>query len=226
MRKQIPLYLFAFALATSLLYATVHAQQEDIPPTDPANLELTDGRPPMPPPPPLEGRRPHGGHPKGGHLPPPIRHYFMQLQQEDPEEYERLLKLRMENREQFMKEISERLPRQKNPAEEKFRQLDQQCWELAEQLRATPPPENAEELQEKLNALVAESVDSMIAQTQERLEEIQNRLKQMEALRDRIVQQRLKFYLQAPLYQSKYHDVPPPPRHDAPPPPRDLPLDK
>ena len=224
MRKQIPPYLFAFALATSLIFATVHAQQEDIPSPAPANPELVDGRP-MPPPPPPGGRRPHGGHPKGGHLPPPIRHYFMQLQQEDPEEYERLLKLRMENREQFMKEISERLPRQKNPAEEKFRQLDQQCWELAEQLRATPPPENAEELQEKLNALVAESVDSMIAQTQERLEEIQNRLKQMEALRDRIVQQRLKFYLQAPLYQSKYHDAPPP-RHDAPPPPKDLPLDK
>ena len=149
-------------------------------------------------------------------MPPPVRHFLMKLQQEDPEEYERLIKLRMENREEFMKELSKRLPRQHNPAEEKFRELDQQCWALAEQLRTTPPPENAEELQAQLNALVAESVDSMIEQTQERLEEIQNRLTQMEALRDRIVQQRLKFYMEAPLYPPPPDGKPP--REAAPPP--------
>lgn len=147
------------------------------------------------PPPHPAGPPRHG---KGDRMPPPVRHYFSQLKKEDPAEYERLLKLRMEDRDQFMKEMAKRLPRQHNPAEEKFRELDRQCWELARQLNADPPPENADELQAQLNVLVAESVDSMIQQTQERLEEIQTRLTQMKHLRDRIVQQRLNFYLQRP----------------------------
>ena len=147
------------------------------------------------PPPHPAGPPRHG---KGDRMPPPVRHYFSQLKKEDPAEYERLLKLRMEDRDQFMKEMAKRLPRQHNPAEEKFREMDRQCWELARQLNADPPPENADELQAQLNVLVAESVDSMIQQTQERLEEIQTRLTQMKHLRDRIVQQRLNFYLQRP----------------------------
>ena len=152
----------------------------------------------MPPPPPQmpPGMRRHHG--KGDRMPPPVRYYFTQLKQENPAEYERLLKLRMEDREQFMKEMAKRLPRQHDPAEEKFRELDQKCWELSQQLQAVPLPENADELRNQLNELVAESVDSMIQQTQQRLEEIQARLKQMELLRDRIVQQRLDFYLKHP----------------------------
>ena len=147
------------------------------------------------PPPHPDGPRRHG---KGDRMPPQVRHYFTQLEKENPAEYERLLKLRMEDRDQFMREMAKRLPRQHTPAEEKFRELDRQCWELARQLNADPPPENADELQAQLNALVAESVDSMIQQTQERLEEIQTRLTQMKHLRDRIVRQRLNFYLQHP----------------------------
>lgn len=216
MRKQL-LHSSLVILLTVFLFGDVlHAQQEPAADPVPSEQELTGGCP-MPPPPPPRGRHPHGAPAREGHLPPPIRHYFMKLQQEDPEEYERLLQLRMENREQFMKEISERMPRQKNPAEERFRQLDQQCWELAEQLRSNPPPENAEELQAQLQAMVAEAVDSMIAQTKERLEEIQSRLQQMEALRDRIVQQRLDFYMQAPLHHPNYGNGPD--RRKGPPPP-------
>ncbi|MBO4618562.1 MAG: hypothetical protein J5654_00475 [Victivallales bacterium] len=147
-------------------------------------------------PPPHPAGPPHHG--KGDRMPPPVRYYFTQLKQENPAEYERLLKLRMEDREQFMKEMTQRFPRQHDPAEEKFRELDQKCWELARQLQTDPPPENADELRNQLNELVAESVDSMIQQTQQRLEEIQARLKQMEHLRDRIVQQRLDFYMKHP----------------------------
>ena len=158
----------------------------------------------MPPPPPrhaggrVQRSEPPMRKPDEDRMPPPVRYFFKQLRQENPAEYERLLKLRVENREQFMYEISKRLPHRKNAAEEKFRQLDRQCWEIADQLRVDPAPENAEELQQQLNALVAESVDSMIAETKRRLEEIQARLKQMERLRDRIVQQRMEFYLKAP----------------------------
>ena len=131
-------------------------------------------------------------------MPPPVRHYFTQLKKENPAEYERLLKLRMENRDQFMKEMANRLPRQNDPAQEKFRELDRKCLELARRLRAEPPPENADQLREQLAELVAEAVDTMIQQTQERLEELQARLAQMQHLRDRIVQQRLDFFLQTP----------------------------
>ena len=185
MVKPLIQFLLVALLAFSLFCmsgAPVLAQQ-DSQETSTTEIPLQADDFPMPP----GGNHPRRDPPHVGHFPPPVRHYFMKLQQEDPEEYERLLKLRMENREEFMKELSERLPPRQNPAEEKFRQLDRQCWELAEQLRAASPPENAEELQAQLNELVAESVDSMIEQTKERLEEIQNRLKQMENLRDRIV---------------------------------------
>ena len=182
------LILLLFSLFLPAFTATCKATEE-LP-----EAEFHD-YPELVPPPHPAGPPPHG---KGDRMPPPVRHYFSQLKKENPAEYERLLKLRMEDRDQFMKEMAKRLPRQHNPAEEKFRELDRQCWELARQLNADPPPENADELQERLNALVAESVDSMIQQTQERLEEIQARLTQMKHLRDRIVQQRLNFYLQPP----------------------------
>ena len=101
-----------------------------------------------------------------------------------------------------MREMAERLPRRRNESEEKVRKLDRQCWELAEKLRSEPAPENAEELQKQLAALVAESIDSMIDETKQRLAEVQARLNQMERLRDRIVQQRLDFYLKAPKENS------------------------
>ena len=215
MVKQLIPFRLAIMLAILLFFLNgnrAQAQQNSENALAPAATEQEGEIPPPP-----GGNRHRRNPPHGERLPPPIRHYFMKLQKEDPEEYERLIKLRMENREEFMKELSERLPRQHNPAEEKFRELDRQCWALAEQLRATPPPENAEELQAQLNALVAESVDSMIALTKERLEEIQNHLKQMESLRDQIVEQRLEFYLQAPLYQPQMGGKPP--RKGPPPPP-------
>ena len=52
----------------------------------------------------------------------------------------------------------------------------------------------------------------MIEQTEQRLEEIQARLAQMKHLRDRIVQQRLDFYLQCPQEPERPQEGEKPPR--------------
>lgn len=201
--------LLTMAIAVFLLGGRLAAQTPTTEADDTPAL-VDDGSNDGPPPPPHAPR--HFERPRGDRMPPPVRHYFTQLKKENPAEYERLLKLRLENRDQFMKEMAKRFPRQHDPAEERFRELDRQCRELAQQLAADPEPENAEELREKLAAMVAESVDSMIEQTEQRLEEIQARLAQMKHLRDRIVQQRLDFYLQCPQEPERPQEGEKPPR--------------
>ena len=201
--------LLTMAIAVFLLGGRLAAQTPTTEADDTPAL-VDDGFNDGPPPPPHAPR--HFERPRGDRMPPPVRHYFTQLKKENPAEYERLLKLRLENRDQFMKEMAKRFPRQHDPAEERFRELDRQCRELAQQLAADPEPENAEELREKLAAMVAESVDSMIEQTEQRLEEIQARLAQMKHLRDRIVQQRLDFYLQCPQEPERPQEGEKPPR--------------
>jgi len=201
--------LLTMAIAVFLLGGRLAAQTPTTEADDTPAL-VDDGSNDGPPPPPHAPR--HFERPRGDRMPPPVRHYFTQLKKENPAEYERLLKLRLENRDQFMKEMAKRFPRQHDPAEERFRELDRQCRELAQQLAADPEPENAEELREKLAAIVAESVDSMIEQTEQRLEEIQARLAQMKHLRDRIVQQRLDFYLQCPQEPERPQEGEKPPR--------------
>ena len=197
------------AIAVFLLGGRLAAQTPTTEADDTPAL-VDDGSNDGPPPPPHAPR--HFERPRGDRMPPPVRHYFTQLKKENPAEYERLLKLRLENRDQFMKEMAKRFPRQHDPAEERFRELDRQCRELAQQLAADPEPENAEELRKKLAAMVADSVDSMIEQTEQRLEEIQARLAQMKHLRDRIVQQRLDFYLQCPQEPERPQEGEKPPR--------------
>ena len=201
--------LLTMAIAVFLLGGRLAAQTPTTEADDTPAL-VDDGSNDGPPPPPHAPR--HFERPRGDRMPPPVRHYFTQLKKENPAEYERLLKLRLENRDQFMKEMAKRFPRRHDPAEERFRELDRQCRELAQQLAADPEPENAEELREKLAAMVAESVDSMIEQTEQRLEEIQARLAQMKHLRDRIVQQRLDFYLQCPQKPERPQEGEKPPR--------------
>lgn len=201
--------LLTMAIAVFLLGGRLAAQTPTTEADDTPAL-VDDGSNDGPPPPPHAPR--HFERPRGDRMPPPVRHYFTQLKKENPAEYERLLKLRLENRDQFMKEMAKRFPRQHDPAEERFRELDRQCRELTQQLAADPEPENAEELREKLAAMVAESVDSMIEQTEQRLEEIQARLAQMKHLRDRIVQQRLDFYLQCPQEPERPQEGEKPPR--------------
>ena len=201
--------LLTMAIAVFLLGGRLAAQTPTTEADDTPAL-VDDGSNDGPPPPPHAPR--HFERPRGDRMPPPVRHYFTQLKKENPAEYERLLKLRLENRDQFMKEMAKRFPRQHDPAEERFRELDRQCRELAQQLAADPEPENAEELREKLAAMVADSVDSMIEQTEQRLEEIQARLAQMKHLRDRIVQQRLDFYLQCPQEPERPQEGEKPPR--------------
>ena len=201
--------LLTMAIAVFLLGGRLAAQTPTTEADDTPAL-VDDGSNDGPPPPPHAPR--HFERPRGDRMPPPVRHYFTQLKKENPAEYERLLKLRLENRDQFMKEMAKRFPRQHDPAEERFRELDRQCRELAQQLAADPEPENAEELRKKLAAMVADSVDSMIEQTEQRLEEIQARLAQMKHLRDRIVQQRLDFYLQCPQEPERPQEGEKPPR--------------
>ena len=160
---------------------------------------------------PHDGQRhggPRGGHrrpPRNGTLPPNQWHYFQRLREENPAEYNRLQRLRAENREAFMAEVARLFPNPDRDFMERTREIERKCWELVRQLRADPPPANAKELQEQLTALVNASYELLVEHSQKRIEALQKRLKDIQDKRETIVQQRLQFYLNAP-------PPPPPPR--------------
>ena len=142
-----------------------------------------------------------GGHwhsPKNGSLPPNLYRYFQKLREENPAEYERLQRLRAENREAFMAEVARLFPDPDRDFMARTRENERKCWEIVRQLRANPPPANAKELQEQLNALVNASYELLVEHSQKRIEALQKRLQEIQANRETIVKQRLQFYLNAP----------------------------
>lgn len=132
-------------------------------------------------------------------LPPHYRGYFEKLRQEDPKEFERLLKLRVSNRKEFLGEMKSRISDPNREFNGKLGALDRQCWEVAAKLRAVPPPENAAELEQELDALIAQSMEQVLAHTQARLNQLQKRLQLIQENREKIQKERRAFFMTAPL---------------------------
>lgn len=165
----------------------------------------------MPPPPreDLQDSRRHGGvpqNPEDAPMPPEVRQYFQKLQKENPTEYQRLLKLRVENRDQFFQEMAKIFPNRSRDLHFKLLGIEKQCWAIARQLRTTPPPANAEELKKQLQTLTAASIDTIVENTQDRLKELQKRLELIQQKREEILVQRLNFFLNAPIDDREPHN--------------------
>lgn len=134
----------------------------------------------------------------GDELFPEARPFFETLKKTNPEEYDRLMKLRQEDRKQFMREISRMLPRPHQEHDQKFFVLDKECWAIALELRDCKDATRQAELTAKLEAKITEMLDLLVEQTQRRLEETSKRLQTIQQNRDKILKQKMKFFLHAP----------------------------
>ncbi|MBO7741650.1 MAG: hypothetical protein J6S21_03770 [Victivallales bacterium] len=159
-----------------------------------------DGKSVMPPPPHhrhlREGDKPAPGKPgkpgKPG-MPPPVRRFFDKLQKENPAEYNRLQKLRREDRRAFMNELA-KLRVFENDMNDSLHTIEKKCWELAAAIRNEKDPAAQSKLREDLRKTLEESCDAMVKHTRNRIEMMEKRLQYIEQNREQILDQRMKFF--------------------------------
>jgi hypothetical protein len=181
------------------------AQNAPQPPPPPEVFEEdNDIMPPPPPMPPRNGEGKDDGDamaPQGQpRIHPRLFEYFKQLKESNPTEYSRLKTLQAENPEQFQSEINKLfLSQRKNRLDNKMRNYDRECWEIAQKLRTNPPPENAAELEAQLQEKIAQSFETMVEHTKKRLDALQKHLDNIQKERDNILKNRLEFFMNAPM---------------------------
>ncbi len=149
--------------------------------------------PPMPPPPP------------GEHTPPPFGQQFNvrgrihalleNLQKNEPEEYQRLMKLRTENGEEYLKALWEKMPERENDNRRKLIETDRKCRELGEKFQKAQNEQEKAAIKEELSALLDQSMDLVVQDTKERLERVQKILDNLNENREKIIQQRMEQFL-------------------------------
>lgn len=163
------------------------------------NLMANENKPGQaPPPPPREHRIPLG---QQFDVRARITALLENLRQNDPEEYQRLIKLRAENREKYLQELWEKLPERENDNREKIAETDRQCRELGKKFQQAGNEEEKEAIKAQLSTLLEQSMELVINDTKERLERVQGMLDHLNTNREKIMQQRLEQFLsgQAPM---------------------------
>lgn len=169
-------------------------------PPPPVFAEDADLLPPPPPPHRPQSQRPADGGGDCGRMPPQIYEYFQRLKADNPAEYQRLKELRSTDSEQFRRELGRLfLAQRHNRLRGRLRHYDDGCWALARQLRSDPPPANAAELEARLKEQIALSFETMVDHIRQRLEALQKHLDNIQQSRERILSDRLEFFLNAPL---------------------------
>lgn len=192
MKYAIPHWLFCLLATFSLcVNDTLRAEEKNIPATAP---ETEPGKPPMPPPPPGEHKLPFG---QQFNVRGRIHALLENLQQNDPEEYQRLMKLRNENREKYLKELWGKLPEREreNDNRKKIAEIDRKCWELGVKHQKAATEQEKNDIKAELSVLLDQSMDLVMQDTRERLERIQKILDNLNNNRGKIIQERLEQFL-------------------------------
>ncbi len=186
--KRLLFILIALLLASAVFHAQENQNEMPQPPLPPPLEEVAPPAGELPPPPPEF----HGEHRADG-----PQKFFRELQKSNPEEYQRLMKLRMENREEFMKEMSKYMPRPKRDFDKQQFQRDRECWELAKKIRECQDETEKATMTAELEKKLSDMTDDMIKDMQKRIEEMEKRLKAFQENRDDILKKRVQFYLKA-----------------------------
>lgn len=177
----------------------------------PAAANATTPAPPPPPPQqapqfkeyhPMPPRPPH-------HLQMEIRQFFQKLRTENPQEYQRLMKLKREDRKQFMREIRKHFPNPNEEYHKKLQAIEQECWRISKELRQTTDPARKAQLLQELKDKITESYQMVVAHTSQRLQEMQKHLDDIRKNKDAIQKQRLDFFTNPPDWAKQ---EPPPPK--------------
>jgi len=116
------------------------------------------------------------------------------LKKNNPNEYERLMKLRDTDREKFAKEVWQHSP-EYSETREKIAALDNQCWELAKHYKDAITEAEKTDLKSQLRPLIDQSMELVIKDTQERLEKLQKQLDEMEKDQAKVKEKRLEYFL-------------------------------
>ncbi len=140
---------------------------------------------------------------KRGEFPELTAGFLEALRRENPEKYERLVKLREEDRQAFFKELREMLQarrgnkgagRGRKPAPEELR-----CRELSRQYHAARDPAEKERLKEELETAVEEAFEARLNGSKERLARIEQEMarfreniQRLEANREKICETRVQ----------------------------------
>ncbi len=124
------------------------------------------------------------------------------LEKNNPEEYERLMQLRQNDREKFTKEIWQHSP-EYSETRKQIAELDKRCWDLAEQYKADNREAERSKIKSQLQALIDESLQLVIKDTKERLEKLQNHLQEMEQEQAKVKEKRLEYFLNNPRFTGR-----------------------
>lgn len=178
--------LAAFSLCADY---SLGAEKKNIPATTP---ETEFGQPPMPPPPPGEHKLPFG---QQFNVRGRIHDMLENLKQNKPPEYQRLMKLRSENREEYLKELWKMMPERENDNRGKIAEIDRKCWELGEKFQKAATEQEKEAIKAELSPLLDQSMDLVVQDTKERLERVRKILDNLNNNRGKIIQQRLEQFL-------------------------------
>lgn len=132
-------------------------------------------------------RGPHGGpgQRRGAGSPlERVQQFVEKMQQEDPENYERLMALREENPEQFRQELRKMLTdrMQKRPGRGPRRMTpeDQETVELAQLYQKAETDAEKDAIRGKLQVAVGKAYDARLTQQEEMLERMRERLQELE----------------------------------------------
>ncbi len=172
------------AALTLCLNSTLGAEEKNIPTTAP-KTEL--GQPP-----PGERILPFG---QQFNVRTRIHEMLENLQKNEPEEYQRLMKLRNDNREEYFKELWKKMPERENDNRKKIAEIDRQCWELGKKYQKAATEQEKAAIKAELAPLLDQSMDLVTQDTKERLERVRKVLDNLNNNRDKIIQQRLEQFL-------------------------------
>jgi hypothetical protein len=127
------------------------------------------------------------------------------MQREDPAEFKRLMDLREKDPEAFRKEIRERVAKRglgagtSTPGTEAITEHEKACLDLARKFHETQDPAEAEKIKAQLQQAVAVAFDDRQVRQQERLTELETRIKSIreqvqkrQASKDKICQLRVE----------------------------------
>ncbi len=148
------------------------------------------------PPPPKDGRFPHGPRPPADSFANwgrgnDIIVAMEELKKNNPEEYKRLTELRQTDTQAFCSEIKKLLPKPKNSMRTMFR-LETECRRLALAIAGCTDAKVKEDLEKMLRDKIKESFDFMIEDSTERIEKMRKQLDALKANENAIIDERFK----------------------------------
>ncbi|NMA42031.1 MAG: hypothetical protein GX946_01470 [Oligosphaeraceae bacterium] len=123
-----------------------------------------------------------------------VRQLMEDLQANDPKEYERLQKLKRQDRELYFQELWKKMPERENKKRDEINRIEKQCHELAERHRQAPESEK-KSIKKELNTKLERSMQLVIEDTEERLRSVESALEHLNANREKIINERLQKFL-------------------------------